>query len=362
MGETGPEALVEFEGQCVSAELWDVQVGRLPVVRVPIDAIVAGDSPRLEGESADHIEVLSRSNAPLPPVIVHRSTMRIVDGTHRWRAAALRHQKEIDVQYFDGSEKEAFLLAVKQNARHGLLLTRAERNAAATRIIHSHPQWSDRMIAAAAGLSPKTVGAIRKRSGETIPQLNARVGRDGRSRTVDIAKARRLAHEYVVEHPGATLREIAAGAGVSLATARDVRAAVQRSENPLAPRPPEPRQPHEQRAATPIRDRGTASPSVGEALVNLKRDPAVRFTDQGRLLLRLLDFNSLTTEQWRQLVENIPSHWVSTVAAVSRELAEGWRTAAQQMDERARSVGDGKAEAETVVAESRRALRGQRAV
>ncbi|MFD9408000.1 ParB N-terminal domain-containing protein [Streptomyces sp. NPDC059989] len=358
MGKTG--GALDFEEQCVSAELWDAQVGRIAVVRVPIRSIQAGDSPRLEGESADHIETLAQSNVSLPPVIVHRSTMRIVDGTHRWRAAALRGQDEIDVQFFDGSEKEAFLLAVKQNARHGLLLTRAERNAAATRIIHSHPQWSDRMIAAAAGLSPKTVGAIRKRSGEAIPQLNARVGRDGRSRAVDLTEARRLARDYVVEHPGATLREIAAGAGVSLATARDVRAAVRRSENPLAPKPQE--QPDGQRGATAIRDRAGGSPSVGEALVNLKRDPAVRFTDQGRLLLRLLDFNSLTTEQWRQLVENIPPHWVPTVAAVSRELAEGWRNAAQQMDERARSVGDLKGVAGTAAAEWRRSSQGQRAV
>jgi hypothetical protein len=43
---------------------------------------------------------------------------------------------------------------------HGLPLTLADRLAAAARIVTACPYWSDRAVAAVAGLSPKTVTAV----------------------------------------------------------------------------------------------------------------------------------------------------------------------------------------------------------
>ena len=70
--------------------------------------------------------------------------MRVIDGTHRLRAALLRGVDVIDVLYFDGPDADAFVLAVELNHTHGLPLSRADRTAAAERIIGSHPDWSDR--------------------------------------------------------------------------------------------------------------------------------------------------------------------------------------------------------------------------
>ncbi|MFD6420508.1 hypothetical protein [Streptomyces sp. NPDC060198] len=330
------EAAPPVPPTCESAELWDAQADSLPVTSVALDALVTDDSPRLAGESEEHVQQLAQCVSPLPPIIVHRATSRVVDGIHRIRAARINGRTHIDVQYFDGTAAEAFLLAVNRNANHGLPLTRSDRNAAALRIMRSHPEWSDRMIATVAGLSPKTVGAIRRRSGDALLQLNVRIGRDGKSRVLDTAERRRLAGEYALSHPEASLREIAKESGLSLATARDVRKRVQKGTSPLLPA----RRGVSARAAQDPCDHEAAVTSfaMAETLHTLKRDPSVRLTDHGRFLLRLLDTNAVATNRWGELVDQIPPHWVGQVASAARECAAAWRHAAQQLEERARTV------------------------
>lgn len=303
---------------------------------VPVRVILAADSPRLDGESTDHIRTLACSDAVLPPIVVHRPSMRVIDGMHRLAAARRRNQEEIDAQFFDGGENDVFALSVDLNTKHGLPLTRADRGAAATRIIRSHPHWSDRMIAGIVGLSPKTVGSIRRRSPGELPAARARIGRDGRTRPIDGAECRRATSEFVIGNPGATLREIAERVGVSITTAQDVRARVRRGENPLLPG-----QRRGQAQPTAVRN-----PSVGlgaflkvaKALTILQRDPSVRLTDQGRLLLRALGASALSPTQWSQLIHSVPSHCAATVSNIAQEYAEGWQIVAQRFAERARST------------------------
>jgi hypothetical protein len=66
-----------------------------PAAWVPITSVTCGDSPRLAGASREHISLLARPTEALPPTVVHRATMRVIDGTHRLRAAALRGETEI---------------------------------------------------------------------------------------------------------------------------------------------------------------------------------------------------------------------------------------------------------------------------
>ncbi len=321
---------------CESAELWEAQADALPVVRVALHTLVTDDSPRLGGENEEHVQQLAQSASPLPPIIVHRATSRVVDGAHRLRAARLKGWTHIAVQYFDGGAAEAFLLAVKRNAKHGLPLSRSDRNAAALRIIRSHSEWSDRMIATVAGLSPKTVSSLRRRSTDALPQLNVRIGLDGKSRVVDTAERRRLAGEYVLAHPDASLRDIAKESGLSMATVRDVRERIQNGTSPLLPaRRGTAREPLEPSSGEAD---NIASLAMAKTLLTLKRDPSVRQTDHGRFLLRLLDTNAVAGNRWSELVDQIPPHRVRQVASAARECAATWQQAAQQLEERARSV------------------------
>ncbi|MGW5697184.1 cell cycle transcriptional regulator TrcR, partial [Streptomyces asiaticus] len=196
--------------------------GRSLAAMLPLDALQLADSPRTTGVDAEHVRKLARLGTPLPPIVVHWPTLRVVDGVHRVHATRLRGETQIDVRYFEGSVEDAFIEAVRLNTSRGLPLTRADRAAAVLRILGTHPEWSDRLIASAAGVTAGTVGAVRNRSTAQREQLNTRKGKDGRLRPVDPAEGRRRAAVLLTERPDASLRRIAADAGIALATARDV--------------------------------------------------------------------------------------------------------------------------------------------
>jgi hypothetical protein len=96
----------------------------------------------------------------------------------------------IEAKVYHGTDDDVFLLAVRMNILHGLPLTRADRTTAAVRIIESHPQWSNRMIATATGLSAGTVDKLRRRSTAQNAQSTTRVGKDGRMRSASSVAGR----------------------------------------------------------------------------------------------------------------------------------------------------------------------------
>jgi ParB-like chromosome segregation protein Spo0J len=304
---------------------------------MPIDSLRPADSPRLSGEDVEHIRLLAESEATLPPIIVHRSSLRVIDGTHRLRAAMLRKQHDIDVLFFDGNEKEAFVLAVKANVAHGLPLSLADRTAAARRIVHTHFQWSDRMIAKVAGLSPKTVAAIRLRcSTVDTPQLNSRIGNDGRTRPINSTQARKVASKFIADNPDATLREIAKAASISPATARNVRNKMRQAESATPPNQKwRENRPKNDNAQQNSFVRHPLAKPAKAILLNLKKDPSLRFTEAGRTLLRLLDANTIEPEGWLRLIDNVPVHCAGLVADIARQSAAAWHYVAQQAERRA---------------------------
>ncbi|MFH9424049.1 ParB N-terminal domain-containing protein [Streptomyces sp. NPDC017529] len=315
--------------------------GPLPVrtVKVPVDSLLPADSPRTDGECDAHAALLAECGAPLPPIVVQRSTMRVVDGMHRLRAATLRGEAEIEVCFFDGDEEDAFVLAVQANVAHGLPLSLAERKRAAARIIRSHPQWSDRAIGTVAGLNAKTVGALRQPAGD-LPPLRVRVGRDGRARPVDGAEGRRRASELIAENPQTPLREIAKAAGISLGTVSDVRRRLRNGEDPLPPRQRSAGGQQHREAADPVGPRADAeaSKAVGRERIimlhNLRKDPSLRFTDAGRALLRWLDVQATENQEWERVLAGVPSHCRETVAELARTCARVWQEFAVQLEQR----------------------------
>ena len=290
--------------------------------KVSVKILLPADSPRIAGENGEHARLLAELDAKLPPIVVHRSTMRVIDGMHRLQAAMLRGDDDIDVLFFDGGAEDAFVLAVELNRAHGLPLSLSDRTAAAARIIDSHPEWSNRRIATATGLSASTVGVIRRRSTVQPAQSNARIGRDGRTRPNNSADGRRRAGELIASNPDASLREIARAAGISTSTASDVRARLERGESPVAPR---------QRSASQSTRGREPWPEPAEALVNLKRDPSLRFTEAGRCLLRFLDACAIDSEQWEEILQSVPSHQRDTVMNLARECAGSWESFANRL-------------------------------
>jgi ParB-like chromosome segregation protein Spo0J len=315
------------------------QVSELSDVhRIPAIDLRGSYSPRHQAEHPEHARLLAESGAELSPIVVHRMTMRVIDGTQRVLAAALRGQAEIGVRFFDGSAEDAFVLAVESNTRHGLPLSLSERTDAARRILRSHPHWSDRVIAAVAGLSAKTVRAQRQRLGDATAE---RVGRDGRVRPLSSAEGRRLAGRLLQESPDAPLRVIAAQAGISPGTVRDVRSRLSRGEDvvpdrrrhavaPVAPLPPLAAVPD-----VPVAPQGPGVPGeldAAAALRGLFRDPSLRLTEDGRRLLRLLEAHIGDDARWERLAAAVPEHRAQLVSALAAHCALQWQRLAARMD------------------------------
>jgi ParB-like chromosome segregation protein Spo0J len=337
----------------------DCDLSEYPTKLVPVTDLVLSNWLRVKGEDIKHVRALAEVEDELPPIVVHQATRRVIDGMHRVRAAMLSGVDSIKALLFDGAEDEAFLLAVRLNVAHGLPLSRADRVAAAVRIIRSSPQWSDRAIARAAGLSDKTVASLRRRATASaeIPQLPDRIGRDGRIRPFSPAAGRRVAGDLIAQNPDAAIRDIALRAGISPGTARDVR---ERLRNGLDPVPPRQRdasgsQSAELRLAgsqaggsqaagsqaagsSPgdeddgARERHLSARMTPKILESLRNDPSLRYNETGRVLLRLLALHTMSPADWEQLISAVPLHRAQAVAQVARSSAEAWREFATRLE------------------------------
>jgi ParB-like chromosome segregation protein Spo0J len=297
------------------------------VHKVPIDRLLPADSPRLNGEDNERVRVLAESMDAMRPIVVDRRTMRVVDGMHRLRAAQLKRAKTIAVQYFEGSAADAFVVAVKLNAQHGLPLSRADRQAAVGRILTTHRHYSDAAIAGICGVSDKTVAAIRRSQFDTgESEVGRRLGRDGRLRPVNTGAGRQRAADVIQRNPRASLREVAAIAGLSPSTVKDVRDRLARGEHPAPD------------ASTPRPVGETILPSDGAlvraCLANLQNDPEIRSDHVGRNLLRLVRENAVEPSRWEQLADAVPHHWARQLSQVARLYAQAWSKFSQELAER----------------------------
>lgn len=313
----------------------------LPRQVVAIDDLMDTLSPREQLEDPDHVRLLAetRSNHPL---MVHRPTMRVIDGVHRLRAAVLNGQTEVTVQSFDGSEADAFVLAVELNVRHGLPLTLRERKIAAQRIIASHANWSDRAIADRAGLSPKTVAKARRQATEEGMHVARRLGRDGKARPTSSIEGRRSAAALIAADPEISLRELSRKTGISVGTIRDVRRRLECGRDPIPDRlrdaesgtvglaPPFARTVPAVRSGAPIQRAAARCPQgehreTAPVVQTLLRDPSLRATESGRRLLRLLMATELERSDLAKIAEAVPAHCLPLVRAVALRRAEDWK-------------------------------------
>jgi hypothetical protein len=337
------------------------------VVTAPLLSLQAADSPRLNGEDKAHIARLAETETPLPPILVDRSTMRVIDGMHRLMAASMQGRETIDVVFFEGSEADVFLQAVQENITHGLPLSQADRRAAAERVIASHPHMSDRAIAHSVGLAAKTVAAIRRRSSEGLPQSNARVGRDGRIRPLDSGLGRLRAAELLTCQPDLSLRRVARAAGISPATVLDVRYRLARGESPVPDRPTATTgqatgastdamvgdeasngtspgaDSHSAVPASPLHfgshpvSRAAAPPDPVATMEKLLRDPSLRNNERGKGLLRLLHVNAISGRHPPDAAA-VPPHCVGVIVLLAHHYADMWQDFAEDLDKRARII------------------------
>jgi hypothetical protein len=319
-------------------------VERLPEVSVPVDSLVPGFHLRMAGTDAAHVRLLADAagSVQLPPILVQKSGMRIIDGMHRVEVAKLRGEYAIRAHIVDCSDEKALVLAVKSNTLHGLPLTRADRISSAKRILGAHPDWSDRKVAGIAGLSGKSIASLRNGSVDGAQFDGKRLGRDGKRRPVVAAEGRLRAAEYVCAHPEASVRQIARETDVSLGTAHDVREKIRRGVDLPIPEA-DPAGAETRPAAAP-----PASPSVTNIRSWVKAgtvrrlawsaifgkiagDPALRYTDGGRAFLRWMTQHAMHPDEWREFIDAVPERWHEEVRQAALSMSEEWGQFANEL-------------------------------
>jgi ParB-like chromosome segregation protein Spo0J len=302
------------------------QLADCAAVPLSISALTFGDSPRSE-LNPEHVKTLADSKNAWPPILVHGPSGTVIDGVHRVGAAMARGEGTIEAHIYEGNIDDAFVLAVRMNVHHGLPLSRADRRAAAERIMASHPQWSNRLIAAAVGMAASTVATIRARSDDRADHSAIRVGRDGRARPVHNTPGRLRAYQVLVEQPSSSVRAVARRAGVSPSTVHDVRKRLANGMDPL---------PKQLRATCDSLSERLAGQllDAAAAISQMTKDPAVRSTEVGRFLLRWLDANRATLAECEQAVAATPSHWVQAVARIAKSYAQSWTAVAGLLEAR----------------------------
>lgn len=194
---------------------------------VPVSSLSAGATFRAGGLCEEQVERLAALGGAWPPILVRRTDHQVIDGAHRVAAARRLGLARLEAELFDGRPEQAFIEFVRRNVTQGLVLSVAERKKAALRVLADHPIWSDRRVAELCALSPKTVARLRPDAGacpSADPRhLDVREGRDQRLRPVRPGSARARVVEALRDQPDASLRTIAAAAGVSPETVRLVR-------------------------------------------------------------------------------------------------------------------------------------------
>ena len=155
----------------------------LPVRTIWLDLLHSGPFRRGDGVDDAVVRTLAEvvNFCALPPILVQRDGLRVIDGTHRLAAAQARGEKFIRARIVNCTDEDAYILAVTVNTLHGLPLSRADSVSSARRILNWHPDWPDRAIASATGLRTHTIARLRQ-AADRATLVGGRSGEEARRR------------------------------------------------------------------------------------------------------------------------------------------------------------------------------------
>jgi ParB-like nuclease domain len=295
------------------------------VTTVTVDVLRPGPSPR-DGNNLRHVGALAELDGAWEPIVVNRQTMEVIDGRHRLAAAKQLGHRTIAVTFFDGSDAEARMEAVRLNVRHGLPLTLSERSAAARELLALFPSWSDRQMGTLCALSPRTIARIRAEAPAptdnvvSFPSVvvDKRLGKDGRHYPVAAGAQRAEIRKALEEEPDASLRAIAARTGASPETVRSVRRAMSADEPVTAP------------IVLATHRTAMAAPAS-----NWSTDSACSSTEAGRDFAAWFDDHVLDAAVVQEMVDVIPLSRIYGVIDEARRRAALWEGFANAVQSRA---------------------------
>jgi hypothetical protein len=294
---------------------------------VALSALPVGHAWRQAGLDEAHVMLLAANYGSLPPVLVDRFDLTVVDGAHRVAAARRLGMHSIAVEWFEGTRVEAFREFVARNSKNGLTLTAEDRERGVLLVLGAQPTWSDRRIAELTAVSPKMVARLRTIASAPGGDLVKRVGRDGRSRPVRPGAMRAMIAEALASDPAASLRAIASKLGVSPETVRSVRKEV----GIRRPTRPE----------VTIRERCLEEVMIERLLQRHHRSPApwrcdnaFQSTVHGVSFVDWFDATAVSEGEGR--VDEVPLSRVYDIADEARRRADFWSGFAHSLEARTR--------------------------
>jgi ParB-like chromosome segregation protein Spo0J len=295
------------------------------ICEVDVKLLKLGVPVRFDCQDVDHARALALRFDDWPPILVDRDTSTVIDGVHRVLAARMLGRDMVAVRYFTGTPEQAFVEAVRANVTHGKPLTLAERESAARKLLTTHSDWSDRLVAHICGLSDKTVGRLRRTTAE-IPQLSARVGRDGRQRPTDSRPLRNEIATALRARPDAKAAKLAQSLRTSPSTVRDVRKRIQMGEAPS---------PSDRRS---VSYEGSRDRRGKNAPVDWRTDKAILALPAGDELAEWLDRSNIDSRHWEAVVAEIPIGRIPQLIEDARSRATEWTNFATSLEARFRAL------------------------
>jgi ParB-like chromosome segregation protein Spo0J len=156
----------------------------VPWQAIEIDMSIMPRTALNQQKVAEYADILDQ----MPPLLVQRNTLKLVDGRNRLEAASRAGIDLVRVDYTDKEGDELIDLAFEMNRDHGIPLSLEERRAAARRKLQRNPEWTQAEIAKWAGLSDRTVYTIVHEN-DPVEVPTPRSTRTTRAKQAEAAKA-----------------------------------------------------------------------------------------------------------------------------------------------------------------------------
>jgi len=154
---------------------------------LPIESIVADENIQIRvGINSSRVDEFTEIYADLPEWWVIKTPEGkhiLADGFHRRQAALRKGYKKAWCKIEEGDYKRALEIAIQENCRGPLNLTRQEKQNTVEKALKYFPERANSWIAEMVGVSMQTVEKVRKmlESSKTIKTYDKLTTRDGRS-------------------------------------------------------------------------------------------------------------------------------------------------------------------------------------
>lgn len=155
--------------------------------RIEISSIIVDEKiQQREQLNEEYIVEISKEIADgtvLPPLDVYNidGDLRLADGFHRLKALIENGEHTVEINIFEGTERDAILHAIRVNAKHGLRFTNADKRKAVTTLLKEWGSLSDGQIAEICCVSQPFVSKISNElTHNGFERDSQRLGKDGR--------------------------------------------------------------------------------------------------------------------------------------------------------------------------------------